>query len=198
MKKTLFKKVVYAVLTMSLAILASTQTTFAAFEDGVQAKYGTDFASFDEEKAAAAEFNVELAGESFILLKNEGNTLPFATTEKYVSVFGTRSDNIILGGSGSGGGSAVGSSTVKQSLEAVGLKVNPTLVSIYATTTATTELAMSALAGATSSYAMYDDAAIVVLSRTGSEFNDAALYKAAGHTNLLDHYYSLDDNDRAD
>ncbi|HBY65243.1 MAG TPA: hypothetical protein DEG42_02455 [Acholeplasmataceae bacterium] len=197
MKKTLFKKVVYAVLTMSLAILASTQTTFAAFEDGVQAKYGTDFASFDEEKAAAAEFNVELAGESFILLKNEGNTLPFATTEKYVSLFGTRSDNIILGGSGSGGGSAIGSATIKSSLEAVGFRVNPALVSIYSATTATVELPLTALAAASSSYAMFDDAALVVISRTGSEFNDAALYAAVGHTNLLDHYYSLDDNEKA-
>ena len=197
MKKTLFKKALYSVLTLLLAVVASTKVTYAAFVDGVQAKYGTDFATFEEEQAAAGEFNIEIAGESFVLMKNEEQTLPLTPSEKYVSLFGTRSDNIILGGSGSGGGSAAGSSTVKQSLEAVGLKLNPTLVNIYSQTTAVLELPMSALASASSSYSMYDDAGIVVISRTGSEFNDAALYKVVGHTDPLDHYYSLDDNEKA-
>ena len=197
MKKTLFKRVLYTVLTLQLALIVSTKVTYAAFTDGVQAKYGTDFATFAEEQAAAGEFNIELAGESFVLMKNEDHALPLTPSEKYVSLFGTRSDNIILGGSGSGGGSAVGSSTVKQSLEAVGLKLNPTLVNIYSQTTAVLELPMSALASASSSYTMYDDAAIIVLSRTGSEFNDAALYKVAGHSDPLDHYYMVDDNEKA-
>lgn len=197
MKKTLFKKALYSVLTLLLGLVVSSKVTYAAFVDGVQAKYGTDFATFEEEQAAAGEFNIELAAESFVLMKNEDLALPLTSSEKYVSLFGTRSDNIILGGSGSGGGTAAGSSTVKQSLEAVGLKLNPTLVNIYAQTTAVLELPMSALASASSSYSMYDDAGIIVLSRTGSEFNDAALYKVAGHSDPLDHYYSLDDNEKA-
>lgn len=196
MKRTLFKKVLYIVLTLQLVMFITATQAYAAFEDGIQAKYTTDFATFEEEKIAAGEFNIELAGESFILMKNENQALPLSSGEKYVSLFGTRSDNIILGGSGSGGGSAAGSATVKQSLEAVGMKLNPTLLNIYAATTATNELALTALNSAKSSYTMYDDAAIIVLSRTGSEFNDAALYQVAGHTDLLDHYYSLDNNEK--
>lgn len=197
MKKTLFKKVLYIVLAMQLVLFTTAMETYAAFEDGVKAKYVTDFASFEEEQKAAAEFNIELAGESFILMKNENNALPLTSSEKYVSLFGTRSDNIILGGAGSGGGSAVGSSTVRQSLEAVGLKLNPALLNIYSATNSDRELPITDLDGTESSFAMYEDAAIVVISRTGSEFNDAALYQVVGHSNLLDHYYSLDDNEKA-
>ena len=196
MKRTLFKKVLYTVLTLQLVLFATATATYAAFENGVSAKFQTDFATFQEEQAAAAEFNIELAGESFILMKNENQALPLTSSESYVSLFGTRSDNIILGGAGSGGGSAAGSKTVRESLEAVGMKLNPTLLNIYAATTSTNELPIESLAAADASYAMYDDAAIIVLSRTGSEFNDAALYQVAGHTDLLDHYYSLDDNEK--
>lgn len=197
MKKIWFKRVSFLALMVMMSFFAQASLTHGAFVNGVQPKFGTDFASFAEEQAAAAEFNIELAGESFILMKNENSALPLSASEKYVSLFGTRSDNIILGGSGSGGGSAVGSATIKQSLEAVGFKVNPALVSIYAATTAVNELPMSALDSAISSYTMYDDAAIIVFSRTGSEFNDAALYQVAGHTDKMDHYYSLDDNEKA-
>ena len=197
MKKIWFRRVSFLTLMVMMSFFAQASLTHAAFVSGVQPKFGTDFATFEEELAAAAEFNVELAGESFILMKNENSALPLSSSEKYVSLFGTRSDNIILGGSGSGGGSAVGSATIQQSLQNVGLKVNPALVSIYSATTVVTELPLSALANATSSYGMYDDAAIIVFSRTGSEFNDAALYQVAGHANKLDHYYSLDDNEKA-
>lgn len=196
MKKTLFTKALSAILVLLVVFVINYSNALAAFVDGTQAKFVADFASYEEEQAAAAEFNIELAGESFVLMKNEGQALPLTPSEKYVSLFGTRSDNIILGGAGSGGGSAADSKTVKESLENVGIKLNPSLVNLYAMTTATNELPLTDLDKIISSYSMYKDAAIVVISRTGSEFNDAALYAVAGHSNLLDHYYSLDDNEK--
>ena len=190
------KKVLILVLVSVFAFLATTSITYA-FTEGVQAKYGTDFSSYEEELEAASEFNEELAAESFVLLKNEDNALPLSSSEKYVSLFGTRSDNIILGGAGSGGGSAPDAASIKDSLEAQDFRLNPSLLNIYSGTDQTAELPLSDIASADQSYAMYNDAAIVVFSRTGSEFNDAALYSVAGHDDLLDHTYSLDVNEKA-
>lgn len=169
----------------------------ASAEQEPAKKYYADFTSYEEEQAAAREFNEELAEESYVLMKNAENTLPLSLkNEKYVSVFGTRSDNLILGGSGSGGGSVANSATVKQSLNEAGFKTNPVLERIYANTSATAEPETTMLDTAQDSYKIYNDAAIVVISRTGSEFNDAALYGVAGHTNMMDQNYSLDDNEK--
>ncbi len=190
------KKVLILVLVSLFAFLATTSITYA-FTEGVQAKYGTDFSSYEEELEAAGQFNEELAAESFVLMKNDDNALPLSSSEKYVSLFGTRSDNIILGGAGSGGGSAPNAVSIKESLEAQDFRLNPSLVNIYSGTEQTAELPLSDIASADGSYAMYKDAAIVVFSRTGSEFNDAALYSVSGHDDLLDHTYSLDVNEKA-
>lgn len=195
MKRTLFKRALFVTMFAFATVLVHAQTSYA-FKEDVQAKFSTDFSSFEDARRAGDQFNIELAGESFILMKNEGFALPLTASEKFVSVFGTRSDNIILGGAGSGGGNAPNASTIKQSLEAVGIRLNPTLVNLYGATTAELELPVTALNNATSSYAMYDDAALIVISRTGSEFNDAALYAVPGHSNPLNHYYMLDDNER--
>lgn len=183
-------------LIMLASVVAMPAVVFAAFVPDTPAKYATDFATFDEEKEAAELFNIELAKESFVLLKNTNNALPLNETEKYVSLFGTRSDNLILGGGGSGGGTASEPATVRQSLEAEGFKLNPKLISIYDKINDQAEPGIEVLAPAISSYPMYDDAAIIIISRTGSEFFDAPLWGVDGHSNKLDHTYMLDDNEK--
>jgi uncharacterized repeat protein (TIGR02543 family) len=46
-----------------------------------------------------------------------------------------------------------------------------------------------------SSFAGYNDAAIIVIRRTGSEGGDYSLFNTPGHSDPLDHYYSPDDNE---
>lgn len=46
-----------------------------------------------------------------------------------------------------------------------------------------------------SSFAGYNDAAIIVIRRTGSEGGDYSLFNTPGHSNPLDHYYQPDDNE---
>lgn len=184
--------------------VSATEATFNGFRE--------DYASYAEEQKAAGLHNEKLAEESYVLMKNgeldaaagTAKPLPIPTKDAdgdslgvRVSVFGTRMDNIILGGSGSGGGSAPDAYTVQQSLEAAGFTLNPALVKLYAQTTATSELPVSALDSVAGTYRFYHDAAIIVISRTGSEFNDAAMWNVPGHSDPLDQYYSLDDNEKA-
>lgn len=168
----------------------------------VSTKYYTDFPTFEAEQEAAAELNITLAQESFTLLKNiqtgSGKmTLPLERTANKVSVFGVTSDAIMAGGGGSGSSSTDPSATLKKTLENSGFEVNPKLVDLYARDNSSTELPVSALTSAVGSYKFYNDAAIIVLSRTGSEFNDNAAYNVAGHSDPTDHYLELQDNERA-
>jgi beta-glucosidase len=182
----------------SIALSGSILNDFSSASAGSsQNAYYCDFNSYAEEQAAANDFNIDIARESFILMKNENEALPLSLrNEKRVSVFGTRSDDIILGGSGSGGGSVQGSVTVKESLEGAGFQINPRLVSLYAGITDTLEPSTSIFKAQEDSFSLYDGAAVIVISRTGSEFNEAKLWGVDGHEDMMDHYYSLDDNEK--
>ncbi|MDY0074920.1 MAG: glycoside hydrolase family 3 C-terminal domain-containing protein [Acholeplasmataceae bacterium] len=48
-----------------------------------------------------------------------------------------------------------------------------------------------------SSFGSFNDAAIIVIRRTGSEGGDYSLFNTPGHSNPLDHYYQPDDNELA-
>ena len=185
-------------LCFSVAAIGSLVNNFSSADaESSNHSYFCDFNSYAEEQAAANDFNIDIARESFILMKNENDALPLSLAkEKRISLFGTRSDNIILGGSGSGGGSVKDSVTVKQSLEAAGFQVNPRLVSLYAGISDTLEPNTDIFAAQEDSFSIYDGAAIIVISRTGSEFNEAKIWGVDGHEDLTDHYYSLDDNEK--
>jgi beta-glucosidase len=195
--KTVTKRLLILMFVFLGVFILGTKSVKAGFVEDKPAVYQTDFESVEEEAAAARELNEQIAGEGFVLLKNENDALPLNPQEKNVSVFGVRSDNLILGGGGSGSGSSAGQATLRDSLEAAGFRMNPVLRGFYANDNSSLELPVKSLDGLQSSAAMYNDAAIIVISRTGSEFNDAAMYAVAGHTNLLDNYYSLDDNEKA-
>lgn len=181
---------------MALTTAASFGGLAASADTSSAKKYYTDYATYEEEQAAAKELNIEVASEGNVLLKNNG-LLPFASNVKRLSVFGTRSDNIQLGGGGSGGGSSAGSSTVKDSLEAAGFKLNPKLVSVYAGISDENEVSLDRIAPAKDSYNLYNDAALIIISRKGQEFSDNATHSVAGHADVTEHYLELDDNEKA-
>lgn len=80
---------------------ASLQKALEATEN-----YRADYDSLSDTEDAAAELNLELASEGFVLLKNKDNALPLkATAESHakVTVLGQQADTLATGGSGSGG-----------------------------------------------------------------------------------------------
>jgi len=48
-----------------------------------------------------------------------------------------------------------------------------------------------------SSFYQYNDAAVIVIRRTGTEGGEYSLFNTPGHSNPLDHYYQPDDNELA-
>lgn len=57
-------------------------------------------------------------------------------------------------------------------------------------------IANGSLAGADGNLYMYDDAAIVVISRSGAEGADNPSHNVAGHTDVNEHYLELDDAEK--
>lgn len=82
-------------------------TAFAEEVSSIK-KYYTDSSSFEEHTKFASAVNTRLAEESYILMKNKDSMLPFGSAVRNVSVFGTRSDNLQYGGSGSGSSNSAG------------------------------------------------------------------------------------------
>ena len=83
--------------------------------------------------AHGLEVNAQLADEGFVLLKNQDDFLPMAGNEK-ISVVGKSSTNLVKGGGGSGDAS-VSSSVhyidLQESLTTVGFEINPDLTEFY-------------------------------------------------------------------
>ena len=147
----------------------------------------SSYQTLDELREAQEDFAVELMAEGSVILKNDGNALPLTASDKNISVFGQNSVNIIRGGTGS---SAVSSGTyeyvnLRNVLEESGMSVNAALWNYYVNhekrTSETggdyndyesTWTEMTAAEGVTQSFNEYSDAALVILSRLGSEAAD--------------------------
>ena len=105
----------------------------------ISARYSGVSASFigisnqNDYLSHGVEVNGQLADEGFVLLKNKDNFLPLSGEEK-ISVVGKSSTNLVLGGSGSGSGSVsskVQAVNLQKSLTDVGFEINPSLTSFY-------------------------------------------------------------------
>ena len=141
-------------------------------------KYYTDFASLEEERAAAKQVNIQVAEEGFVLLKND-NCLPLASDEMNISMFGYKSANIMMGGGGSGSGRpgqyGVPMTTLQMGMEEAGFRVNERLLSFYSDKSA--EVKPEDIPESIAyTYGAYSDAALVVISRSGSEGTDEKTY----------------------
>lgn len=160
-----------------------------------------------------------------------GKALPLSSQMK-VSVFGKNSVNMVYGGSGSGGRSADGVVNLYDALKSVGLDYNPALKDFYSDNSrsgsgrdkhpimgtilagfAVGETPVKNSQGAltsgyselSSTYAGYNDAAIIVISRIGGEgydlprsmkssFGSNATITSGAHS-MDDHYLQLDKNE---
>lgn len=157
--------------------------------------YTNDFANAQATDAAAKDTTKMVAGEGITLLKNNG-VLPLKTSatgeaDKNVSLFGRRSVDTVLGGTGSGAGDASQCTHLDDAFNAAGLKVNPTLTKLYAENLDKVTIGENKMdklnamtyyigefpqswytAEVAGSYAAYGDAAFVVFGRQGGEGMD--------------------------
>jgi len=161
--------------------------------DGGLGLYDREFLTKEDVLVAANALNVEIAEEGFVLLRNENNSLPLSRGNN-VSVFGRNSVDLLHGGSGSGAkGMDAPLKTIFDSLDAAGFNYNSSLRSFYENSASgaggpgraespgfgsiiagfgTGETPIGNLTGnaaVVSSYANYNHAALVVITRIGGE-----------------------------
>ena len=152
------------------------------------------FSSDEERQAYTEELCARVEAEGAALLQNNNNALPLANGAK-VSLFGRGSVDLMYGGTGSGAVDTSKAPTLKDALTNNGIEVNQTLWDLYKskdiydnygrktpsaisdtleanTQYAVNEAPWSKIEAASSSFAEYGDAAIVVLSRSGGEGAD--------------------------
>ena len=189
------------------------------YNTDVVSMYPAENASSKEEALLnAQEVNLNLAREGFVLLKNEGTALPLNKGAK-ISVFGKNSVNLSYGGSGSGGFDTSNNRNLYDSLEAAGFGLNGTLKAFYEDNgtsgpvrsanssdldsgnnqrIATAETPQSKYTDKVkASYADYNDAAVVVITRIGGEGFDLPRYQGTteGAVSEDSHYLELDQNE---
>ena len=190
------------------------------YDDSVTSMYTATNASSKEEALLNAQnFNIQLAEEGFVLLKNENSALPLSDGAR-ISVFGKNSVNLSYGGSGSGGFDTSNSRDLYDSLEAAGFETNPTLREFYEDDSASGSPRAANSSDldsgdnqiisvgetpqdmytdeVTASYADYSDAALVVITRIGGEGFDLPRYQGdtEGAYSPDSHYLELDANER--
>lgn len=216
------------------SVLGGEQRKLVSGDPSQYTYYEADYKNKAEVLAAANKLNEEIVEEGIVLLKNEDKALPLKTPvsdntvdkKPRISVFGKNSVNLVYGGSGSGGASSAGATTLYESLEAAGYEYNPALKSFYEDNGAsgngrpaspamgdmlagfaTGETPISSYKNVESSYENdYKDMALIVLSRIGGEGYDlprtmkTSFEEGAGAiegANADDHYLELDNNERA-
>ncbi len=197
------------------------------FAEGVEEYYTTEYEDKDEVYAAARNFNVKLAEEGMVLLKNRKSALPIKTpvsdsrlkVKPRVSVFGKNSVDIAYGGSGSGGNDGESAVDLYKALESAGYEYNKVLKRFYENTglsgakretsgndldsgdtviLSTAETPQSSYTDEVkNSYKVYNDAAIIVITRVGGEGMDLprTMKGSTGYINEDDHFLQLDKNE---
>ena len=167
-----------AIMIFSLAFGSTAALADEGIAGAANHKLYPDYQTFEEARAAAEEFNIRIAEEGDVLMKNKDGALPM-NGDEYVSVFGERAAALIgcdeTGAFVSDRGKS--STTVSMGLEAAGFHVNPTLDRFYE------ESGLSGVGKETvafpgdvrSSLNTYNDAAVVVFARNGTEGSDLAL-----------------------
>lgn len=165
------------------------QTTFTA-EGGSNPQYFTsDYKTADEVDKAATELSVQIEREGIVLMKNEENALPLAKGAK-ISLLGQCSVDLVYGGAGAGSIDTSQVEDLKTVLEKNEFKVNETLWNFYTEGAgaayrkavpnvmgqggfSVNEVPMDVYSEeALASMKDYNDAAVIVVGRSGSESVD--------------------------
>ena len=149
-------------------------------------KYSTDYGTIEEERAAAKQLNIQVAAEGDVLMKNANNALPLNKSAK-VTLLGYKTNDIMMGGGGSGSGRpgqyGVDKTTLEIGLKEAGFKVNPATLNYYASNK---KEVGSLPDDVKATYKSYSDAAIVMFSRSGSEGSDEKTYGVDGDKHYLE------------
>jgi beta-glucosidase len=194
-----------------------------ADDDGTTAAYESDYYNRSDALTKSNQLNIEFNEEGIVMLKNDNNALPLSSGAK-VSVFGKNSVNLVYGGTGSGGTSSDGATTLYQSLTDAGFVYNTELKKFYDSSDSGSgrpdnpSMSSAAIPGLAtgetpvksyssklqSTYANYNDAALIVFSRIGAEGADLPRTMATevggstaveGARSASDHYLQLDQNE---
>ena len=183
------KKILLPVLLMGMALPFAIGGTYS----GVNAEFIGDYSAQAAYTKAGSALNAEICDEGFVLLKNKDNFLPMQAEGAKISVVGKSSVNLVRGGGGSGSGRVNGETAIdlQQSLEKVGFSLNKKCTDFYKSDSKSgpgrsngndnwkgnsqvqigeTPMAMlEKESGLIDSFQEYGDAAIMTISREGSE-----------------------------
>ncbi len=170
------------------------------------------FNSREEIAANGQAVAEQVHAEGSVLLKNDGNVLPLASGAK-VTALSHSSVDFVTCGTGSADIDTSNAPTLKEALESRGLVVNPTLWDFYSTGAGSADAGYYRTPGKisnasvmmprnesdidevplsvysdteTSSFASYNDAAIVVISRIAGECYDLPVDGFVDGTDILD------------
>lgn len=171
--------------------------------------YTSDYDSEEARTEHLRQVGQDIEAEGIVLLKNENNALPLASGSK-ISVFGQDAVDPIYGGSGAGSVDASKAVNLKTGLEEAGFTLNPTLWDFYdkgegssyrkTTPDVYGEGSFSVnevpadkyTKEVKDSFAEYNDAAVVVLGRSGGESSDLSTEKLENGST----YLQIDKNER--
>ena len=171
-------------------------------EEPLAQYFESDYLKPEDRLEAGYDLVKQVEGEGAVLLMNNG-ALPLKRGSK-VSLFSTSSVNLVYGGTGSANVDASKADTLLSAMDKVGLNANPTLWDFYLTGegskyqrvsggfTASSSVGEAPWSAYTSdvleSVGVYNDAAIVTLSRVGGEGADLDF--------LTTNYLALDQNEK--
>lgn len=172
--------------------------------------FTSDFTSAEEKKAYLQKIGTEIEAEGMVLLKNADNVLPIAEGSK-ISLFGQGSVDTIYGGSGAGSVDVSKVVNLKKAFETSGFELNNTLWNFYDKGAGSkyrreipdvygmgsykvNEVPASVYTDEVkASFSDYNDAAIVVIGRSGGESSDLSADKLeSGYT-----YLQIDEDEKA-
>lgn len=179
----------------------------ASAESGPGA-WQTDFENIDDLHEYAQELNNQLMGEGNVLLKNNG-VLPLREGTS-MTIIGTRSYDIVTGGTGSGGSGGI-DVDLPTAMANAGFKVNPLAKPLYDTIdskasisgglwgsrpTSTVETSPKDIVSLEDSFHLYDTV-IWTIARTGGEGTDLFTNTLETNEDPTKHVLELDDNELA-
>ncbi|MFV0451980.1 MAG: glycoside hydrolase family 3 C-terminal domain-containing protein [Propioniciclava sp.] len=151
--------------------------------------YSSDLASMDDVDAAAKDLVEEIAGNGIVLAKNDGGALPLASGGA-ITLMGRSVTDPVFGGAGSGSVDTNSAVTPRVGVENAGFTVNEDVFNAIEAYTEETrrgyiemdqpqkstftvgELPVADYQAQSSSFAKYNDAAVILIGRPGGEGGD--------------------------